>query len=150
MLDLQDSFEPAGVAFFAGELRPEEGLDEFDGDGFADDPGADANDIHVIVFDALVGGVAVVADAGPDAGDFVGRHADADAAAADQDAAVRLSGDDGLADLAGEVGVVDGAVGVGPAVDDGVPRRDDEGGDFGLEREAAVITAEGDAHLWKL
>ena len=61
----------------------------------ADDLGADAHDVDVIVFDALVGGVDVVADGGADAGDFVGGDGGADAGAADHDAALRLAGLDG-------------------------------------------------------
>lgn len=134
------------MTLFASKLRTEEGLDEFDGDGLADDPGADAEDVHVVVLDPLVGGVVVVADAGADAGDLVGGDADADAAAADQNAAVGPTSNNDLANFAGEVGVVDGAVGVCPAVDDGMARRGDEGSDSVLEREAAVIAAESDVH----
>ena len=56
-----------------------------------DDPGAERQDVHVVVLDALVGRVGVVADGGADAADLVRRDARADAGAADEDAALGLA-----------------------------------------------------------
>ena len=59
---------------------------------------AERQDVHVVVLDALVGRVRVVADRGPDAADLVRGHARPDAGAADQDAAVGLAVADRVAD----------------------------------------------------
>ena len=63
-------------------------------------------DVHVVVFDALVGGVGVVADAGADSPDLVGGDGRADSAAAYHYAALGLAGCDGFGDGLGEVGEV--------------------------------------------
>ncbi len=56
-----------------------------------DDPCAEGQDVHVVVLDALVGGIRVVADRGADAAHLVGGHGRADARAADEDAAIRVA-----------------------------------------------------------
>ena len=45
----------------------------------SDDPSADAQHVHVVVFDALVSRIGVMANRRADPGDLVRRHADADA-----------------------------------------------------------------------
>ena len=64
----------------------------------ADHPRAERQDVHVVVLDALVGRVRVVADGRPDAADLVRGDARPDAGAADQDAAVGLAVADGVAE----------------------------------------------------
>ena len=92
------------------------------------------------VLDALVGRVHVVAERGADAGDLVGGDADADAAAADEHAAIGLAGDDRFAGLQGEVGIIDGTVAaVGAAIDDGFAGGFDIGLHAGLEWETTVV-----------
>ena len=66
--------------------------------------------VHVVVLDALVRGVRVVADGRADAADLVGGDARADARAADEDAAVRLAAGDRQPEPLGEVRVVVGRV----------------------------------------
>ena len=56
-----------------------------------DDPRAERQDVHVVVLDALVRRVRVVADGGAHAADLVRGDARAHAGAADQDAALRLA-----------------------------------------------------------
>ena len=63
-------------------------------------------DVHVVVLDALMGRVRVVADRGPDAADLVRRDARADAGAADEDPALGLAVADRVAEPRGEVRVV--------------------------------------------
>src|SRR5262245_16309455 len=53
-----------------------------------------AEDIHVIILDALLGGEMIVDETGANAFHFVGAYRRADAAAADRDAAVHLARDD--------------------------------------------------------
>ena len=80
-----DFVAAADVAFFAvGEAGAEEGVDEFLDQREPDDAGAEAEHVHVVVLDTLARGVRVVAHARAYARDLVGRHARADAAAADR------------------------------------------------------------------
>ena len=57
----------------------------------ADDARAEAQHVHVVVFDGLMRGVGVVADRRADARELVGGNRDAGAAAADDDAALGLA-----------------------------------------------------------
>src|SRR5262249_56281399 len=61
-----DLHEPLDVPLAAVELGREERGHELACDGRADDLGAEAEDVHVVVLDALVGAVDVVADRRPD------------------------------------------------------------------------------------
>ena len=103
----EDFFEAADETLFGvDEVCADEGVDALEGEGGADDARAEDEDVHVVVFDALVGGVSVMAHAGADAGNFVGGDADADAGAADEDAALGVAVLDGEADFFGKVGIV--------------------------------------------
>src|ERR1043165_9161145 len=68
---------------------------------------AEAHDVDVVVLDALVGRVDVVAERGPDAGDLVGRDAGSDAGPADHDRPLGLAAPDRVADQPGQVREVD-------------------------------------------
>ena len=70
------------------------------------DPAAQAEHIEIVMLDALVGRIRVVADGGPDPGHLRGRHGGTDTAAADEDSAVGLIALDRPAQPDGEVGVV--------------------------------------------
>src|SRR5581483_7532769 len=129
LLDREHLAEAAHVALFAGELRRREGADELDGDLRPNDTRAEGEHVHVVVLDALVRGVRVVADGTADAGDLVRRDRCADAAPADQHAAVSAAGCHRIADRAREVGVVDGRV-----------------ADDALEWESRVVGGDGEAH----
>ena len=56
--------QPAEVALLPRESRSEECLDQLSRKLDADDTGAKAKDIHVVVLDSLMGGLGVVAKAG--------------------------------------------------------------------------------------
>ena len=79
------------------ELGGEKGLDEIPGDGGSDRPSAHAQDVEVIVLDALLRREVVVDERRADARDLVGADRRADAAAADRHAALDPSGNHGLA-----------------------------------------------------
>ena len=93
---------PVGLTEFGGE----EGLDEIPGDGRPDGPATHAEDVEVIVLDALLGGEMVVDEGGADTGDLVGADRRADTAPADRYAALYLSGDHRLRERSDEVGIV--------------------------------------------
>ena len=87
----------------------------------ADHLGAEAEHVHVVVLDALVRGVDVVADRGADPRELAGGDRGADARAADEHAAL-VAGLDRLAQLARLVRVVDPPrVGVRAQVDVSCP-----------------------------
>src|SRR5579859_5063376 len=106
-LDSQDFFEAASEAFFVDdEFGLDECVDQFEGEGGADNSCAENDDVHIVVFNALMGGVGVVAHAGADAGDLVGGDADTYAGAADENAARGVARLDGETYALGEVGIV--------------------------------------------
>src|SRR4249920_3067155 len=94
-----DFLQTEHVSFAAVEGGTEKYPDEIGGKLRADHLGAQAEHVHVVVLDALVGGVDVVADRGANARELAGRHARADARTADEDAALGVAGEKGLADL---------------------------------------------------
>src|SRR3954454_23928745 len=79
--------EAAHVALLAGEARAREGGDELGRDRGADHARADAEDIAVVVADALLGRVVVVRDGGAHVRQLAGGNRHAGAAAADEDPA---------------------------------------------------------------
>src|SRR3954454_15992339 len=107
LLHLGHLLESRDVALASVELRREEDRDELARDRRADDLGAEAEDVHVVVLDRLVGAVHVVADRGANAGELAGGNSGAGAGAADEDAALGLARLDPLAELARLVGIVD-------------------------------------------
>src|SRR5581483_3661381 len=146
LLDREHLAEAAHVALFAGELRRREGADELDGDLRPNDTRAEGEHVHVVVLDALVRGVRVVADGTADAGDLVRRDRCADAAPADQHAAVSAAGCHRIADRAREVGVVDGRLAVRAQVEHGMSLARELVDDDALEWESRVVGGDGEAH----
>ena len=69
--------EPSGVAGRRIVSGTEKRPDDFEGGFGADDACTDAEDIHVIVLNALASGVSVVAETGANTGKLVRRHANA-------------------------------------------------------------------------
>ncbi len=94
------------MAFFASKLRSEKGMNALARDLDSDDTGAEHQHIHVVMLDALVGGVSVMTDAGANAANFVSGDAGADAAAADEDAAFGLAVENCAPDFFGVIGIV--------------------------------------------
>ena len=136
----------AAEVLLGREPRVEEGLDQLERERRADDLGAEAHHVHVVVLDALVGRVDVVAERGPDARDLVGRDAGPDPGPADHDRPLGLAAADRVADPLGQVGEVDrlGRVGaeVGHLVAPGPQLLDDRP----LEREPGVVASNRDLH----
>src|SRR5206468_2514269 len=92
---------------------------------------AEAEDVHVVVLDALVRGVDVVADRRANPGHLAGRDRGTDPGAADEHAPLGVAVQDRLADVAGLVGIVD------PRVERLHPEIHDRGAGVGGGREAA-------------
>src|SRR5664279_1332569 len=112
-------FQPSYVALAAVELRSEKRAHELDRETRPDHLGAEAENVHVVVLEALMRGIRVVADRGPDTGDVAGGDRRADTGATDENAALGPAVVDGVPELPRLVGVVDAnRVGVGAEVDD--------------------------------
>src|SRR5829696_437949 len=115
--------QPRHVPLAAVEARAEVRADEVGRELGAHDLGAEAEHIHVVVLDALVGGVHVVADGRADPFELARGHRGADARAADEDPAVGEAVRERVADLLRLVGIVDAdARIVRPQVDRVVPQ----------------------------
>jgi hypothetical protein len=106
-----DLFQPPTVAVAAIELGPEEGTHELGGELCPHDLGAEAEDVHVVVLDALVRRVRVVTDSRTDSGELVRRDGGAHARAAHEHTALYIAGKHGLADLSGEVRIIHARLG---------------------------------------
>jgi hypothetical protein len=74
------------MALLGGKFRIEEGADQFQRHRLADDSTAQHQHVHVVVLDSLVCRIMVVAEAGADTWNLVGRNRRADTAAAHEDA----------------------------------------------------------------
>src|SRR5438105_5004340 len=142
---LGDLHETGDVALAAVEGRVQKCRHEVPGERRADDLGAETEHVHVVVFDALVGGVRVVADRGADPGQLAGRDRGADARTAHEHRALGVAALDRLADLARLVGIVDpNCVGVRPEVDHLVAGEHVE--DSLTQVDAAVVEGHRDVH----
>src|SRR4051794_2696517 len=154
-LDREDLVETPAVALLARERCAEERHDALPCRLWPDHPRAEREDVHVVVLDALVGGVGVMTHGRPNPLDLVRGDARANAGATDQDPAVSLSVADGVAEARGEVRVVVLRVGPVAAEVDGLvtePRGIETPTHLVLERRAGMVRGEGDAHraaeLW--
>ena len=108
----------------AAELGPQKSLNQVPSDRRPNRPAAHANNIHVIVFNALHGREVVVNDRGSDAVHLVGAHRSANATAADRHAALYLSRDDRARQRHDEIGIVVRWIqAMGAEIDDLMPRR---------------------------
>src|SRR5262245_2808421 len=82
------------MPLFTGKSRIQESEGKVFGQFRADDARPENQHIDIVVLDALVCGVAIVAETGTNSGNLVGRHGSADATAADEDSALRLTTQD--------------------------------------------------------
>src|ERR687898_210433 len=94
-----DLFQSLDITLAAVESCPEERCDELGGQFRADDFRAEAEHVHVVVLDPLVGGIGVVTDRGPDSGQLAGGDRGADARAAHEDTPRRTTVEDRLSEL---------------------------------------------------
>lgn len=108
LLQSCDLGQPALVALFVSEIRPEECFHQILGKFDADNARSENQDVHVVVLNALMSGIAVMANCRPDADQFVGGNTGTDPAAADQHTTFGPSVQNGTADGLSEIGVVGG------------------------------------------
>jgi hypothetical protein len=131
------------VAGGGGVPSADECSDDFEGQFWADDTSPDAQDVHVVVLDPLPGGVRVVAQAGPNAREFVGGDADPDAGTAHQDAAIDGAIEHFPSHRFGEIRKIAGFRPVGTAVEGLDSKMFQESGDLSLHGESGVVAGEG-------
>src|SRR5436190_13592539 len=146
-LEFFDLAKSRGVRLAAVEARVQEGAHQVDRQRRPDDLGAETEYVDVVVLDALVGRVHVVAHGAADAVDLGDGDRSTDARAAHEDAALGVTLTDRLADLARLVGVVDpDLVGLDPEVQDVVPERVELGENRVAQPHAAVIERDCNPH----
>src|ERR1051326_3396186 len=107
-----DLLKPAHVALAAVEAGSEEGAHQLGRQFGADHLRAQAEHVHVVVLDALVRGVRVVANGRANPGDLARRHRSAHSRAANEDGALGVAAANRLADLPRLVRVVDARLGL--------------------------------------
>src|SRR5262245_49236666 len=100
------------MSVLAKKFRAEKCAGQFPGRVRPNRTGAQNQHIHVIMLNALVRGVNVMTQAGPNPWDFVGRYGRTYTASANQDATIRLASDYGPADDCRIVRIIDRIVGM--------------------------------------
>jgi len=146
VLQRVDLAQAANVPHFVGKLGAQECVDTFAGGFGADDAGAQNEHVHVVMLDALVGGVRVVTESGANPAKLVGCDAGPNAAATDEYAAFRLAVEHRAADFLGEVGIVDGGRGVGTDIENLVALLLETLDDELFQIEPCVVTTYDDKH----
>src|SRR6202162_2303407 len=146
LFDCLDLADAADVPLCAGKTRPEKRAQDFLRERRPDDPGAEAQDVHVVVLHPLPRREGVVAEGGADSRHLVRRDAGAHTAPADEDSPLAAARSDGMADEAREVRIVRRRGVEGPHVLDRVAPLPAERGDFLLHCETRVVAADGDPH----
>jgi hypothetical protein len=142
--DLQHLVETTGMTFLWFVPRVEERFDDLESEFRTDDPPANAQHIHVVVLDSLMGRVGVVADRGTDAGDFIGRDTDTYAASTNDDPTIDIARNQLSGDGNRKIGVITARLGIGPAVNERSDQRGKPLGDGLFQWKAGVVATEGD------
>ena len=135
------------MSFVAAEGGSQEGEHDFFGQNRPDDPAAQREHVDVIVLDGLVRRVGVVGQSAAHTFHLVGGDGGSGPRPADDDPAIGAAFHDGSPHGGSNVGVVDGFVGMGSEVGDGMTRSGDGGGKELLEFKAGVIGGDGNAHV---
>src|SRR5215207_5684457 len=102
-----DLFQPSTVPVAPIELRPEEDTDQVCGERRAHNLGAEAEDVHVVVLDALMCRIDVVADCGANSVELVRRDGGSDAGSTDEHASLCVAGEQNIPESESEVRIVD-------------------------------------------
>src|SRR5262245_36992733 len=134
------------MTLLIAESGVDEAQHELAGQRFSDDAPAQDEHVHVVVLDALVRRVGVVAKPGPDAAVFVGRDRRAHATSAHQDAALAATVYDRPRDDGGAVGIVDRLRRVRAEILDLMSVPDEPVTHDVLDRKTRVIGAYNHAH----
>jgi len=98
--------QTALVALGAAEMSGKTSLDQFQSESGSDHFSTQTKDIHVVIFDALMGGENIMDEPSTDAGDFVRSDGRSHATAAERHSTLHLSRGDSPGQGDDEVGVV--------------------------------------------
>src|SRR2546423_9833233 len=140
-----DLLESLQVTIATVEMWPEEGGDQIFGKRRPHDLGAEAEDVHVVVLDALMGRVDVVANGGADPGELAGGDRGAHTRSADEHTTLGVPAEDRLAEFARLVRIVDpDGVGIGSQVHQLMPGKRLEDGV--TKTDAAVVECNRHLH----
>ena len=138
--------EAAPMPRLAGEASVQERANQLAGELDADDTTAEHQHVHVVVLDALVRRIGVMAQSGANPGNPVRGHRCANAAPAEQDAALGPVLAQGSTDGLRIVGIVHRIGAVGAQVEDLAMLRGQESLHRLLQRESGMIRSYRDAH----
>jgi predicted PurR-regulated permease PerM len=138
--------EASPIPRLAGEASVQERADQLPGKLGADDAAAQHQHVHVIVLDALVRRVGVMAKSGTNPGYPVGGHRCANPASAEENAALRLVLAQGLADRLRVIGIVHRIGAIGAQVENLAMLLGQESLHRFLQCESRMVRAYGDAH----
>jgi len=131
-----------------GEGGAQIGANQFFGERNANNSGPQHQHIHIVMFDALMSGISVVAHGRPDSWDLVDGNGRTDAAAADQHAALDGRALDGFTDGFRKIGIIVRRVHhEGTDVDNLMAELPEKIRNVLLQWETGVIGANRDAHI---
>ena len=135
------------IALAAVEPCRDESRDEVARKRRPDDLRAEAENVHVVMLYALVRGIDVVADRRANPGKLAGGDRRSHAGAADEDPALGIASENGLADVTGLVRIVDPlGVRVGTQIDHRVPFEHVEHGV--TQMDAPMVECDRHLHVW--
>src|SRR5665811_1563788 len=146
VLECPDLGEAPHMALLSGEACADEGVGEVACHFTTDDPAAEDQDVHVVVFDTLASRVGVVCESCTDTTEFVRSDRGSDAAATYDDATFGQSVEHRPPGRFGEVRIVDRFRAVRAEVEDNVPFPFEMGHEVVLHHIACVICCECELH----
>src|ERR1035437_1224403 len=85
VLNFEYFFEPSLVSFIFYELRVDKGINDLTGQCIPYDPLSQAQDVHIIMFNTLVGRIRIMAYSRPNAFEFIGSDTYTNATATNND-----------------------------------------------------------------
>ena len=142
LLDLQNLSESPCMASLWYIASSQERIDNFECQFRANDSSPDAQDIHVIVLNTLMGRIGIVTNCGSDARNLVGRHTDSHAAATNHNPAICSSLDNLSGNRDGKVRIVTTVTTVRATIRQYGCRTIEPLGNSMFEWESCVITTE--------
>src|SRR5689334_11330683 len=129
-----------------GKLRAEKEADARLGHLAADKPGAECEDVRIIMLPCELGGERVVDPRAAALGFAIYGDRNANSRTANRDAALSLSGGDGLGDLATEQRIVDAFRSISAEVGDLVTLLAKPAHELVLKQVTGMISGKGDTH----
>lgn len=146
LLNVQNFLESSCVPFVVGELRRQKCARNLQRWCNADHAGAEAKNIHIVVFNTLVTRVGIMREAGTNTFDLVCRNARPNAAAAYQDSSLNLPRCDSFAKLARKIRIVGRRFIIRAEVNDFMAIVSQFLSEIALQRESCMVTCKRNLH----